>query len=169
MDEKTFWTLIDTSREISGNYLEKQVEWLIETLSRLPESEIMEFERLLFEMKFRAYRADLWEAADIIACGCSDSGFQSFREWLIAQGEIIFKQALENPETLAHVVDKAHRETVIDGRLVIAPWRAYELKTNRKMPLAVYRQPELIGEIGKEEERQARFPQLVSKLGICDE
>jgi hypothetical protein len=48
-----------------------------------------------------AYRWDLWAAAAIIMEGCSESGFEEFRAWLIAQGRGVFEGALRDPETLA--------------------------------------------------------------------
>ncbi len=170
MHTTTFWTLIETAREGSGGEMDKQLALLTEALSKHPEEEIVDFQRLLFEMWFRAYRADLWEAADVIACGCSDSGFHSFRAWLVAQGRTIFEKALEEPQTLAVVVDAQHRRDVLDGRLMSVPDRAYELRTGQETPFVVYGPPpELVGELGEEEERPARFPRLTAKLGDCEE
>ena len=53
----------------------------------------------------KAYVATLWDAADIIGCGCSDDGFWDFRGWLIAQGQKVYENALSDPESLLDLID----------------------------------------------------------------
>ena len=53
----------------------------------------------------RAYHRDLWQAAVLINGGASDDGFYYFRLWLVGMGKAVFAAALENPDSLANVVD----------------------------------------------------------------
>lgn len=105
MDIATFWQLIDEAREAGGGDPRKQSALLVEILARLPENEIIEFDNLFTELMDKAYTADLWDAAFIINCGCSDDGFSEFREWLIGRGREIFDNALADPESLVNVAE----------------------------------------------------------------
>lgn len=170
MDTEIFWNMIETARKNSGGDIEKQFQLLVEVLSQLPETAILEFERILYEVRYSAYLPDLWEAADFIACGCSDDGFLDFRAWLIAQGKTVFDKALEDPESLVEVVEAERRRDVLDGRLMSVAPRAFNRRTSQEMPLIKYDlPPERILELGEEDRRDAKFPLLVAKLGGCDE
>jgi hypothetical protein len=169
VDVAAFWRLIDNARTASSGDVNKEVELLIEMLSQQPETEILSFEKICFERLDQAYRADLWEVADVINCGCSDSGFLGFRGWLIAQGEIIFENALRDPESLVDLVEPETRHTILNGRLLSVPNNAYKRRTGQEIPLIVYGHSELIGEVGGENERLKKFPRVAAKLGECDD
>jgi Protein of unknown function (DUF4240) len=64
----------------------------------------------------------------------SDDGFDYFRGWLISQGRKIFEAALENPDSLADVIDEeaeADFEFENASILNIAVW-IWEAKTRLK-------------------------------------
>ena len=61
----------------------------------------------------------------IINGGCSDDGFESFRAWLIAQGERVYREALDDPETLVAVAP-SQRATEAESMLYAAA-DAYKL------------------------------------------
>src|SRR5215813_640854 len=109
MDVDTFWSLIENAHEASGGDTGKQAELLTQVLSQFSEQELIEFDRIVYEMMWRSYQADLWEAAWVIGCGCSDDGFFDFRGWLIAQGKHVFEEAIRDPETVAEVVEANRR------------------------------------------------------------
>src|SRR5689334_13955401 len=103
MNETTFWQMIDHAKADSGGDGEEQVKLLVERLSQLEISEIVEFGFLFDTYHARAYRCDIWDAAYIANGGCSDDGFMDFRAWLIAQGQAIYEQVLADPDWLAQV------------------------------------------------------------------
>ena len=100
LDKNQFWKLIDTAREKAGCW-QDMLEPLVESLSKLNESDIIRFKQINDEYQDLAYKEKLWGAAFVINCGCSDDGFSDFRAWLIAQGKEVYMNALANPDSLA--------------------------------------------------------------------
>jgi len=168
MDERTFWQMIEDTRRESGGDLEGQVSLLEEKLLALPAQEIIAFDRLCEEMRFRAYRWDLWGAAYIINSGCSDDGFDYFRGWLIAQGQTVYENALRDPDTLAGVLTGEEEEVECEEMLYVAA-RACEEKTSEEMPMATRAYPEIAGEPWEEDDLPALFPRLARKFGWEEE
>ena len=101
MDSKKFWQIIDEARGQAGHW-EDMMEPLTDSLARFDEEEIFYWQQIFNEYQNLSYKKKLWAAAYIINEGCSDDAFDYFRAWLIAQGRIIFMNALQNPETLAN-------------------------------------------------------------------
>lgn len=168
MDVAEFWQMIEDSRAESNGDNEQQFEMLVDALSHKSEEDLMEFRRIFYLMTYQANIANLWEAADVIACGCSDDGFIDFRCWLVAQGKSIFEAAIDDPETLADIVEVEHRLDVLYGRMVSAAHEAYTLRTGEEMPLVVYGDPGLVGSLGPEKLRRQKFPQLAAKFDDCE-
>ena len=164
MDITAFWDLIEKTREASGGGPFEQAELLTNTLVQLPERDILSYDTILHNLMDRAYVANLWEAAYIIGCGCSDDGFMDFRAWLIGRGTGLFEKALANPESLAEVVE-AGKETQVEDLMYVAS-RAYARKTaNEEMPPMSRERPELKGESSRDEQSVlARFPKLTAKF-----
>src|SRR5688572_29673398 len=115
MNIKIFWSIIEKHRQKGKTDIEAQLEAFTESLSQLPAEDIQEFDRLLWELMHRAYRADLWEAAWVAACGCTDDGFHEFQGWLISQGETIYESVLDDPDNLSDAVDKEQRFNIFNG------------------------------------------------------
>jgi hypothetical protein len=164
MDIAAFWELVDKTREASGDNPLEQAKLLTNALAQLPEKEILAYDVLLQRLMDEAYRADLWEAAYILGCGCSDDGFMDFRAWLIGRGKSTFEQALSDPESLAEVVEVG-QETQVGVLLYVAP-HAYEQKTGKEdMPPLPYERTELKGESSPDQRSiLERFPKLTAKF-----
>ncbi len=171
MDVVTFWTMIETARNITEGDIEKQTQLLIESLSQKSEEEILEFDRIMGDMLTKANRGILWDAAIFIHCGCSEDGFKDFRAWLIAQGGETFKRAIENPESLVDVVGAEHRDDVEFEVFAYIASRAYRHKTGHEIPYepGEYKYTQLLGPTHDEDELSLLFPRLTAKLGACDE
>ena len=77
MNRTTFWQLIDASRtdELEGTY-----DALVGRLAELSTDEIHEFNLRWHEAHQAAYAVDMWGAAYLINGGCSDDGFEYFRD-----------------------------------------------------------------------------------------
>src|SRR5262245_20680256 len=105
MDDVEFWRLIDDAREAGNGNQDRQHEWLVATLAKLPEPEILSWEEVFETHMVDAYIAELWEVAFIINCGCGDDGFIDFRSWLIGQGTVVFERTLNDPESLVDVIE----------------------------------------------------------------
>jgi hypothetical protein len=107
MDIEQFWKLIEKTHQNSQRDPRKQADLLIAELTKLPEAEILSYQSILEDLVDKAYIAELWDVAFILASGwgCSDDGFKDFRGWLIAQGQDVYEKALSNPESLVDVVE----------------------------------------------------------------
>jgi hypothetical protein len=135
MDETEFWEIIDTTRDAAGGDPEDHADLLVERLTRLDPESVADFARH-FENRFnRAYRWDVWAAADIMLGGASDDAFDFFRCWLIGQGRHVFEGALHEPDDLAGLVDVFDPETDGDAEeLGYAADEAYEALTGVRLP-----------------------------------
>jgi hypothetical protein len=168
MDRDTFWQMIDSARARSNGDLEIEREIIIDELSQKSEKEIIEFYIIYKILLDETYLADLWNACDLIGCGCHENGFLYFRNWLMAQGKEIFYQAVNDPEALVSIVTPENRHQIrFEGFSYIAPI-AYENKfgyefENVELPAPVH----LVGNLLEEEKLSARFPKLAAKLGDC--
>ncbi|MEU8764485.1 DUF4240 domain-containing protein [Streptomyces sp. NPDC048659] len=101
MDEKAFWALMGELRHRPGSR-EDRLEWLRGELARGTAEECVAFQVELEAACDRAYREDLWAAAERILDGwCSDDGFHYFRLWLVGLGREVFEEALRSPDSLA--------------------------------------------------------------------
>lgn len=102
MSEQEFWDHISLTRRKDP---EDHAEYLADRLAELPVDEILAFGKIWMDYQTQAYSRELWGAAYLINGGASDDGFQYFRDWLILQGQPIYQAALQNPDSLADVVD----------------------------------------------------------------
>jgi hypothetical protein len=96
------------------------------------------FDKPLWELLARSYRADLWAAAYIINGGASDDGFDYFRGWLIAQGRSAYEAALAAPDSLAELpaVVRAQQigEDLWGEDILGVAWDAYKAATGEALP-----------------------------------
>jgi len=162
MDEPAFWAIIDASRPSSGD-VHDHAAALQERLKPLGAQEIISFDEHLSIQLVRAYSWDLWGAAAIINGGCSDEGFESFRGWLILQGQQIFERALREPDSLAEVVSEPDVEC---EDVLYAPLHAYEAVAGKEIPHAGPEQPvDPSGRSWEESDLEARFPRLTGVFG----
>ncbi len=103
-DDKRWWDIISVGcpRDVAPN------NWsgtLSDVLKGLPPDEIVRFDHWMDQQTDRAYHRDLWQAAVLINGGASDDGFYYFRLWLLGMGKAVFEAAIEDPDSLADVVD----------------------------------------------------------------
>lgn len=131
MDITEFWKLIDKTREAANNDARKQADILTEELAKLSGEEIISFQQIFYDLKDKAYIGNLWDAATVMMDGCSDSGFEEFREWLVGRGKLTYENALKDPETLVDVLETSE---VIFPTLLGPAMEAYEKITGKDMP-----------------------------------
>lgn len=134
MDETEFWEIVDSAREAAHGDPYEQADLVVERLTRLDPDSVADFARH-FETRFnRAYRWDLWGAADIMLGGADDEAFDNFRCWLIGRGRQVFEGALHEPDDLVSLLDGFDPET--DGEaedLGYAADEAYERLTGARL------------------------------------
>src|SRR5262245_61727713 len=164
MNERAFWTLIADARAIRETDAEV-VATIEASLATLEPPEIERFQRILYRCLDRSYRWDLWAVAYAARGGCGDDEFDYFREWLILQGEDIFKAATADP--IAWALDFAFEsDPQCEGLLSAAP-NAYRAEANREMPPGQRkRAKEPVGDAWEENELAIRFPALAARFGL---
>ncbi len=135
MDETEFWEIVDSTREAADGDPEEHADLLVERLARLDPDSVLDFARH-FETRFqRAFRWDLWGAADIMLGGADEESFDYFRCWLIGQGRHVFEGALHAPDDLASLVGPFDPEADGDAEdLGYAADEAYEQLTGTRLP-----------------------------------
>ncbi|WNI19574.1 DUF4240 domain-containing protein [Actinacidiphila sp. ITFR-21] len=135
MDETEFWEIVDSTREAADGDPEEHADLLVERLAQLDPDAVLDFARH-FEIRFgRAFRWDLWGAADIMLGGADDESFDYFRCWLIAQGRHVFEGALAAPDDLADLAADFDPEADGDAEDVgYAADEAYEQLTAMRLP-----------------------------------
>jgi hypothetical protein len=135
MDETEFWEIVDSTRETAAGDPEEHADLLVDRLAQLDPDSVTDFARH-FETRFnRAYRWDVWAAADIMLGGASDDAFDFFRCWLIGRGRHVFEGALHDPDELANLVPDFSPETDGDAEdLGYAADEAYEQLTGIQLP-----------------------------------
>ncbi len=164
MNDAQFWNLIDSSRRGVADDPDAHIESLTAALAELPESEIIDFDRIFTELWFKAYTWELWAAAYIIGGGCSDDGFMDFRGWLISRGRKVYEAALADPQSLLKVVQDGDDECQIEGYQYAAnqAWSRKLGKDSSDFPysgMGPYPK-EPAGESWTEEDLPRRFPKL---------
>ena len=102
MSEDEFWALIKLTRRAETR---AHAEALSHELATRPVETIHLFDRRWAEAQRAAYRWDVWNAAYLIGGGCSDDGFMDFRSWLILQGRGVYHATLNDPDSLADVME----------------------------------------------------------------
>jgi len=100
MNEGQFWNLIAEAKA-STEKIDEIPEWLERRLLELPNDEIIDFSAWLATFVACSYKAKVWAAASIVSRGLSYDGFFSFQGWLIAQGKVVYENAVANPDSLA--------------------------------------------------------------------
>jgi hypothetical protein len=98
-----FWEHIQKSKRKDPD---AHAERLEARLAKLKPDEILDFGHWWDRMLREAYHWNLWGAAYLINGGCSDDGFEYFRDWLILQGRDVFQAAVTKPDSLVLIVDR---------------------------------------------------------------
>jgi hypothetical protein len=160
MDANRFWMLVAEAKAQSQGDCNQQVRILQQELGRCSEDDIAEFDYKLGCLLERAYRRELWMAAEIIMGGCSDDAFAYFRAWLIGQGREVYNNALADPETLVDVDIIPGQEPMCEA-IAYAASRAYKTKTGNELESVEpdFEMPEIEGDWD-----EANMAQLLPRL-----
>ncbi|MCW3117282.1 MAG: polymerase [Chitinophagaceae bacterium] len=103
LNEDLYWSIIDQSLTTT-NGQEDQEQFLISEIKKLTPQEIIGFRLRTDQLLYDTYTSEMWCAGSIMNGGCSDDGFQYFRNWVISRGKEAFYQAKQNPDTLVSQV-----------------------------------------------------------------
>ncbi|HXB08172.1 MAG TPA: DUF4240 domain-containing protein [Puia sp.] len=165
MPEDRFWGLIVASNEESEGDADQQEDSLRELLQELPLQEVITFQNRYRQLRGVAYTWPLWGAAYIINGGCSDDGFCYFRDWLIARGPEVYKQAIADAEWLVNV-EWSEDGFDAEGMCYVAG-AVFEKRTGDDLPAQYAENFEISGTEWEEEgdDLARMFPKLWAKYG----
>jgi len=129
MNKEKFWQIIEEARTEAGNW-RAMFEPLIERLSKLDTSELIAWQAIMNEYHSFANKGKLWAAAAVMMGGCTDSSFDYFRGWLIAQGKDVYLAALREPDSLTdtEAVGKFAKEILDNPEYPCTPVKGYREK-----------------------------------------
>jgi len=105
LDEVVFWKIIARSLDESSDEQEQE-EVLIDLIQKLTLKEMIGFRLRTDRLLYDTYNSSMWCAAYIINGGCSDDGFEYFRNWLISRGKDVFYKVKENPDNLIEYIEE---------------------------------------------------------------
>lgn len=99
LNEDVYWQLIADSLENSTDQ-DEQEEYLVSRLEKLTPAEMIGFRLRTDKLLYDTYNSEMWCAGYIMNGGCSDDGFEYFRNWVISRGKEVYYKAKENPDSL---------------------------------------------------------------------
>jgi hypothetical protein len=131
LDENLYWSIIDTSLKNSGNQ-DEQEQILIKEISKLTPKEMIGFRLRTDKLLYDTYNSEIWCAGYIMNGGCSDDGFEYFRNWVISRGKDIYYKAKQNPDNLISEVDEDSEIYEFESFWYVA-LKAFKEKTGRDL------------------------------------
>lgn len=142
-----FWEIIEASRAgfdstDLGASQHRQLSRLRELLEALPAEEVRAFAEQFAVRMDEAYSEPtrivdmepmdgLWAVAFNMGGGCGHDSFDDFRSWLISMGRAAYEAALQNPETVYHLVEPVQdlADVVFFEEFQYVPWQVLREKT----------------------------------------
>lgn len=105
LDEDLYWSIIDLSLKNTSNQ-DSQEQFLINEIGKLTPKQMIGFRLRTDKLLYDTYNSEMWCAGYIMNGGCSDDGFEYFRNWVISRGKDIYYKAKQNPDNLISEVDE---------------------------------------------------------------
>jgi hypothetical protein len=176
MDETQFWKIVDSTRDKARkmkrkpgqDFMDLHEQTLAEALRRLSPDDIAAFRERFWYFHGMAYRWDLWAAAYWLHGGCSDDGFIDFRTCVISLGKKLFFQVLDDPDSLADIVDRPDAPYMQSEGFQYVASKVFEELTGEEMPPGKAYGPK--NPTGKridhddDEVMRRHFPKIVAKF-----
>lgn len=131
LNEDLYWTIIADSLQNSADQDEQEM-YLISQLKQLSPVEIIGFRLRTDKLLYDTYNSEMWCAGYIMNGGCSDDGFEYFRNWVISRGKEIYYKAKENPDSLIDQTDLDLEEYEFESFWYVA-LGAFREKTGKEL------------------------------------
>ena len=173
LEEARFWEIVATSLKNSNGEIEQEVI-LINEIAKLSPKEMIGFRLRTDKLLYDTYNSEMWCAGYIMNGGCSDDGFEYFRNWIISTGKKSYYQAKENPDNLISEVSEGKEFYEFESFWYVA-LEAFKKKTEKdlydyidtdsfKTSEKNYQQFEFNWQEEKPETMKAICPRLFAKL-----
>lgn len=132
LDENIYWSMVEQSIKNSTNQ-DEQENYLVTEIEKLTPTQMIGFRLRTDKLLYDTYTSAMWCAAYLMNGGCSDDGFEYFRNWVISRGKEVYLNALENPDSLIHQKDFGDDELYdFEGFWYVA-LTAFENKTGEEL------------------------------------
>ena len=133
MKKADFWNLIDEVNQLCPTRDQESIMAVTtDKLMQLDVNDILDFHMIQQEYFRAAYRNDLHAASEAMGATPSYDGLQAFVYWLISCGKEVFIRAMDNPDTLADVLQDG--EKIEFPSFGFAAYTAYSMKMDRIDP-----------------------------------
>lgn len=131
LNENLYWQIVDKSVKSSADQSEQE-EFLIREIGNLTPAQMIGFRLRTDKLLYDTYNSEMWCAGFIMNGGCSDDGFEYFRNWVISRGKETYYKAKQNPDNL---IDEANAQ--MDVYEFESFWyvalKAFEQKTGKDL------------------------------------
>lgn len=131
LDEDRFWEVVAKSLAESNDE-EEQRDFLISEISKLSPEDMVGFRLRTDKLLYDTYTSEMWCAGYILNGGCSDDGFEYFRNWVISRGKETYYKAKENPDSLINEVSEDQDEYEFESFWYVA-LDAFKNKTGKEL------------------------------------
>lgn len=131
LDEDLYWTIVDKSLKQTDNQNDQE-QFLIKEIAKLTPKEMIGFRLRTDKLLYDTYNAEMWCAGYIMNGGCSDDGFEYFRNWVISRGKKVYYDAKLNPDNLISEVDKNAEDYEFESFWYVA-LEAFEQQTGKAL------------------------------------
>lgn len=132
LDEDKFWTIVDLSLEKTKNEDEQEI-FLINEIQKLTPEEMIGFRLRTDKLLYDTYNSEMWFAGYIINGGCSDDGFEYFRNWVISRGKEAYYKAKDNPDSLISEANKGKNQFYEFESFWYVALEAFKKKTGKEL------------------------------------
>ena len=132
LDEATFWSIVDSSITNTNNQQDQEI-FLIKEIEKLTPKEIIGFRLRTDKLLYDTYSSKMWCAGYIMNGGCSDDGFEYFRNWVISRGKDVYYKAKESPDTLISQKDNGEDEMFDFESFWYVALEAFKQKTGKDL------------------------------------
>lgn len=131
LNEDKFWEIVAQSLENANDEYEQEQK-LIEEISKLSPKEMIGFRLRTDKLLHDTYNPEMWCAGYVMNGGCSDDGFEYFRNWVISRGKATYYQAKDNPDSLINELTDSMDEYEFENFWYVA-LEAFKLKTGKEL------------------------------------
>lgn len=151
-----FWKLIDETRQKSGGNYQNQLGLLKDKLMHYDSADLIRFDNFYYSLLEKSCTWDLYGASTILFKDSGHHSLETLCSWIICRGEIIFNNAIVNPNIILNQEIIALTDRVIADVLA----ELYFLKENKIMPTRKEERLEFKGNEWKQKELPSRYPEL---------
>ncbi|MEP1489133.1 MAG: DUF4240 domain-containing protein [Algibacter sp.] len=131
LDETVFWNIVDLSIKNTKNQ-DDQERYLVKEIGKLTLKQMIGFRLRTDKLLYDTYNSKMWCAGYIMNGGCSDDGFEYFRNWIISRGKKTYYKAKENPDSLITEFIEGDEYYDFESFWYVA-LTAFENKTGKKL------------------------------------